>query len=143
MEPKQSAPEFSPATPESGVNGITPEHTNQPAEFGSERANESAIERASEHAAQSQAAVAAQATPVVLPTPVAVSQNAQSQTAQDDDLPAVAGDDDLIEKEWVDKAKQIISSTRDDPARREKEVSRLQADYLKKRYGKELGSPSD
>jgi hypothetical protein len=30
--------------------------------------------------------------------------------------------------------------TKDDPYRREQEVSKLQADYLRKRYGKELGS---
>ena len=53
--------------------------------------------------------------------------------------PSVADDVDLIEKEWVDKAKKIITETRDDPYRREQEVSRLQADYLRKRYGKELG----
>jgi hypothetical protein len=57
-----------------------------------------------------------------------------------DDLPIVASDDDLIEKEWVDKAKKIIMQTKDDPYRREQEVSRLQADYLRKRYGRELGS---
>lgn len=57
-----------------------------------------------------------------------------------DDLPIAASDDDLIEKEWVDKAKKIIMQTKDDPYRREQEVSRLQADYLRKRYGRELGS---
>ena len=57
----------------------------------------------------------------------------------DDDLPVIANDDDLIEKEWVDKAKKIIAETKDDPYKREQEVNRLQADYLRKRYGKELG----
>jgi hypothetical protein len=56
-----------------------------------------------------------------------------------DDNPIAANDDDLIEKEWVDKAKKIILQTKDDPYRREQEVSKLQADYLRKRYGKELG----
>ena len=58
----------------------------------------------------------------------------------DDANPILAGDDDLIEKEWVDKAKKIIAETKDDPYAREREVNRLQADYLQKRYGKELGS---
>jgi Txe/YoeB family toxin of Txe-Axe toxin-antitoxin module len=58
-----------------------------------------------------------------------------------DDLPMVANDDDLIEKEWVDKAKKIIVETKDDPYRREQEVGRLQADYLYKRYGRQLGAP--
>ncbi len=56
------------------------------------------------------------------------------------DAPLVANDDDLIEKEWVDKAKKIITETRDDPHRREREVGKLQVDYLKKRYGKDLGA---
>lgn len=55
------------------------------------------------------------------------------------DVPLVAADEDLIEKEWVDKAKKIIVSTKEDPYRREAEVSKLQVEYLRKRYGKELG----
>jgi hypothetical protein len=54
--------------------------------------------------------------------------------------PAVAHDDDLIEKEWVDRAKKIVSDTHDDPHGREESVSKLQVDYLKKRYGRELGA---
>ena len=72
--------------------------------------------------------------PQVVPAPSVVQHNPA------DDLPVVAGDDDLIEKEWVDKAKKIILETRDDPFKREQEVNRLQADYLRKRYGKELGN---
>lgn len=53
--------------------------------------------------------------------------------------PTIANDDDVIEKEWVDKAKKIIADTQNDPYRREQEVNRLQVDYLRKRYGKELG----
>lgn len=97
-------------------------------------------ERGGELAAQAQAGMAAQPIPVTLPipTPSGVSNIPQAPTS--DGLPAVAADEDLIEKEWVDKAKQIVSQTRDDPARQEKEVGRLQADYLKKRYGKQLGA---
>lgn len=62
------------------------------------------------------------------------------QVADDSVGPTVANDDDLIEKEWVDKAKKIIADTQNDPYRREQEVSRLQVEYLRKRYGKELGS---
>ncbi|MEO5950826.1 MAG: hypothetical protein ABIQ04_05270 [Candidatus Saccharimonadales bacterium] len=77
----------------------------------------------------------------VLPTPVALPvDDLSTATVPVDDTPLVANDDDLIEKEWVDKAKKIITETRDDPHRREQEVSKLQADYLLKRYGKELGA---
>ena len=59
------------------------------------------------------------------------------------DNPTTAGDDDVIEKEWVDKAKKIVIQTKDDPYKQEQEVSKLQADYLKKRYGKEVKVVSD
>ena len=81
--------------------------------------------------------------PVPLPTSIPLPQPVASQPSSVspvvDDTPAVAGDDDLIEKEWVDKAKKIIAETKDDPYRREREVSRLQADYLQKRYSKTIG----
>lgn len=56
--------------------------------------------------------------------------------------PATAADDDVIEKEWVDKAKKILAETKDDPNARAARVNELQKDYLKKRYGKELGATS-
>lgn len=65
---------------------------------------------------------------VVAPTPSATPA---------DDNPQIADDVDVIEKEWVDKAKKIVSATRDDPHMQEKEVSKLQADYLLKRYNKQ------
>jgi len=142
MEPKISSPEMNQPIPERSPDSqpnlpnpeVTPEAPLQNPELG----HEAAPERASEHSAQAQAAAAAQPVPISLPTPVPVAADDATAVASDDS-PAVAADDDLIEKEWVDKAKQIISDTRDDPARREKEVGRLQADYLKKRYGKQLG----
>ena len=74
--------------------------------------------------------------------PVPVVNTAPGPDSQvSDGTPLVANDDDLIEQEWVKKAKEIIADTKDDPYRRELEVGRLQADYLKKRYGKELGAP--
>jgi len=55
------------------------------------------------------------------------------------DVPSVAADEDLIEKEWVDKAKKIISDTKEDPYTRDEEVSKLQVEYIKKRYGRSVG----
>lgn len=52
--------------------------------------------------------------------------------------PAIADDVDVMEKEWVDRAKKIVSETKDKPHQQEKAVSRLQADYLLKRYGKQI-----
>lgn len=57
--------------------------------------------------------------------------------------PVAASDDDTIEKEWVDRAKQVIVETRNDPRAREKAIGALQRDYLMKRYGKRLGATTD
>ena len=56
--------------------------------------------------------------------------------------PIVAADEDLIEKEWVDKAKQIVRQTSNDPHARSEQVSELQRSYLQKRYGKVVGADS-
>ena len=60
-----------------------------------------------------------------------------------DDNPLVAADEDLIEKEWVDRAKKIIADTKHDPYEQEQAINRLQADYQKKRYGRELKVKGD
>lgn len=66
-----------------------------------------------------------------------------SVPAVDTSTPAQAGDDDLIEKEWVEKAKKVVAETKHDPYLQGQEVSKLQADYLKKRYGKSVKLPSE
>lgn len=53
--------------------------------------------------------------------------------------PVIAADGDLIEKEWVDRAKQIVTETRDQPRLREERTSELKRDYLGKRFGREIG----
>lgn len=62
-----------------------------------------------------------------------------SSTSSDD--PIIADDVDVIEKEWVDKAKRIVSATKEDPHQQEQQVSKLQADYLMKRYNKKVKLP--
>lgn len=52
--------------------------------------------------------------------------------------PAVADDADLIEKEWVQKAKDIIKQTQSDPHVQSKELNIFKADYMQKRYNKVL-----
>ena len=53
-------------------------------------------------------------------------------------MPQIAEDNDLIEKEWVEKAKQIVEHTKHDPHLQSKEMNHMKADYLKKRYNKDL-----
>lgn len=88
--------------------------------------------------------------PVVKPVapalpPLPSAQPAQPAQTTDDNgtNPAVAGDEDLIEKEWVEKAKKVVAETRHDPYLQGREVSKLQADYLKKRYGKIVNLPAE
>ena len=90
------------------------------------------------HQADRQPAAPLPVVPMPLPTvsvPVPTTQQSDDSAG-----PTIAADDDLIEKEWVDKAKNIIAQTQNDPYKREREVGKLQADYLRKRYGKELGT---
>lgn len=58
-------------------------------------------------------------------------------------MPAIADDTDLIEKEWVVKAKEIVARTKHDPYQQNKEVERVKAEYLKIRYNKEIKLTED
>lgn len=78
------------------------------------------------------------------PQPTQILQNnpgpAPIQTPQSNltNAPVSADDVDLIEKEWVTKAKQIVSATKNDPYTQNREISKFKADYLKKRYKKDI-----
>ena len=54
-----------------------------------------------------------------------------------------AADVDLIEKEWVHKAKEIVSHTIGDPYTQNKEINKIKADYIKKRYNKDIKLASE
>ncbi len=58
-------------------------------------------------------------------------------------LPTEAEDTDLIEKEWVERAKQIVEHTREDPYEQQRALSQMKADYLKKRYNKDIKVSDD
>jgi hypothetical protein len=85
--------------------------------------------------------------PPALPPPVdpqlvvaSTDEPAVSTGNSDDKNPVVADDVDLIEKAWVTRAKAIVDEYKHDPYMQEKEVGKLQADYLHKRYGKTMKS---
>lgn len=103
-------------------------------ERGAERVEQAAETRAA--AADADAAIATAVQPIAVP----VDDTQVSTTNDDTQTPVAAADDDVIEKEWVDHAKKIINETKGDPFKREQEVTKLQKDYLKKRYGKDLGA---
>ena len=77
-----------------------------------------------------------------LATPQVVQPISQPTDGVATGLPAIAADDDLMEKEWVDKVKKIIDLTRGNPYEQAKSVAALQADYLKKRYNRTIGEVS-
>ncbi len=135
--PRQAAPspEQLPVQP-----AMTPEAMRSlpPLDSRLERGQERFEQVAEAGAIASDAASAAtpMAVPVAPVTPVQVPSGQPIATG----APLVAADEDLIEKEWVDKAKEIIEQTRDDPHARTQKVNELQRDYLQKRYGKVVGA---
>lgn len=135
MKPETSLPQINPEN--FGGQYNLPNIENAPQlnnpEANLERSAESAGRKTETNTNVSDANMA-----MVLPMPVLPVISDDNFTT-DSSYPLIANDDDLIEKEWVDKAKKIIAETKDDPYQREKEVSKLQVDYIKKRYGRELG----
>ena len=87
--------------------------------------------------------------PVVQATPATSAQAPQpytqpapqpvaTQNVPAVDTPLIADDADLIEKEWVLKAKAIVAQTAHDPNLQTKEMGKVKAEYLRKRYNKNL-----
>ena len=81
----------------------------------------------------------AQAIPLPVPSaPVPGNPLAAVAPTTQSVVPGAADDGDLIEKEWVVKAKQIIQRTQDDPYQQSKAVNVFKADYMQKRYNKTI-----
>lgn len=80
-------------------------------------------------------------TTAAIPEPVAVQDDTQTPVISG--TPAVAADQDVIEKEWIEKAKSIVKNTQNDPRTQNTQVSHLKADYMQKRYGKTIKLPND
>lgn len=49
-----------------------------------------------------------------------------------------ADDSERIEPVWVDKAKEIIARTHSDPYLQKSEMSRVKAEYIQKRFNKQI-----
>jgi hypothetical protein len=49
-----------------------------------------------------------------------------------------AKDTDRIEPVWVNKAKEIIAKTHDDPYLQKDQMSKVKADYIARRFGKQI-----
>jgi hypothetical protein len=91
--------------------------------------------------AAGQAAPAGGVPSMTLPLPVAPASNPQQNdvpATTQSATPTVVDDGDLIEKEWVNKAKQIVDQNRNDPFKQSEELTVFRADYMKKRYNKNI-----
>lgn len=128
--PQLPAPEQSPSADAAGEAAAAGSASVERAPAPAERAP-----------AAEQTAPSAVLHPITLPLPPAgsqaVSQNDNSTTVQVSPS-AIADDGDLIEKEWVHKAKQIVEANRDDPYKQSEELTVFKADYMKKRYDKNI-----
>jgi hypothetical protein len=69
---------------------------------------------------------------------LSTASSVASQPTTSDDSHLIAEDNDVIEKEWIDRAKKIISLTSNDPYAETKEINKLKASYMKKRFNKDM-----
>lgn len=137
MEPQLPSPSRS---PESGTTHVQGGET-----FSGAIQPETQPQQPERHEAHEQYAGGPAGDPVatqsVAPTPPPLPSIAPQQAVQD--APASAADEDLIEKEWVERAKKVVAETKHDPYLQGREVSKLQADYLNKRYSKSISRSID
>ena len=69
-----------------------------------------------------------------------------TQSAQDTNKPSAsvaASDNDRIEKEWIDKAKDIVAKNQDDPFEQKEAMSKVKAEYIQKRFNKTIKTSSN
>jgi len=74
----------------------------------------------------------------------AISSTAKDPTSNASAIPApnLAGDVDVIEPEWVNKAESVVKEHSGDPYGEENAIEDLQQDYLKKRYNYDVANPN-
>lgn len=75
---------------------------------------------------------------VTLTTQTQANTPSTGSTAARTALSARDDDETLIDKECISKAKAIVRQTSTDPFLQTKELTKIKADLLKRRYGKEL-----
>ena len=112
----------------------TPERAELPASGELIRQAGNAVSQ-SQAAAQNAATFAASMQPPV--------NNAANTPTNATNSPVIADDVDVIEKEWVQKAKEIVTQTKDDPHKQSVELTKFKHDYMNKRYGKDIKLPDE
>lgn len=125
--------------PNNREGGSAPGFENQP--FPEAGEGEEAQEAAP--AAPEKDTSAVKAPPIALPQdmPDAPAPTLPSDDMADDDsaqtlpsLPTSEGHVDL--RPWVDKTKEVIASTKDDPFTQKREISKVKAEFIKNRFNK-------
>jgi hypothetical protein len=77
------------------------------------------------------------------PVPVAADIRGANPAQPKPATPQVAGDTDMIEPEWVGAVKKIMDEYKTDPYSETQALTLLRADYLKKRYNKDIKTPEN
>lgn len=91
------------------------------------------------------------ANPAAIPVPpiagsgATQTQNSAQAPAANDVAPTtknvaakIIEDKDLIEKEYVDRARKIVEDNRDDPYKQSEELTAFRAEYMQKEYNKSI-----
>ena len=117
-----------------------------PSQPASPEAEDSRQEKGAEAPAAPQEQAGKQAPKPVLPAipdiPTAdnpvISVPVQDEAAARPPSTHPAEDNERIEPVWVDKAKEIIARTHDDPYLQKDQMSKVKAEYIQKRFNKQI-----
>jgi predicted lipid-binding transport protein (Tim44 family) len=84
------------------------------------------------------------------PSPASQQVPVQQQSSATPPIPAVqempsvaADDENAIDQEWVNKARETVERTHGDPYLESRELSKIKAQYIKIRYNKDIKSVED
>ena len=128
--PEKSSEQLPPViTPGETLPQVAPSETVANPERGEQ--NLGAVGAAVQQAYTDDATLVAPA-PLVQPT----DDPAADPALQTTQLPGA--DIDVIEKEWVEKAKSIVAKTKDNPREQSIELTGMKREYIEKRFGKSL-----
>ncbi len=123
---------------------LSPNFEVAPPQDSGERLKEKAMEqRGPQETPASSAPPVPTPDPHAMPLPPDPDDNQASQAPAAKPTPLAtahlpAEDSDLIEKEWVTRAKHIVAETKNDPYIQNTEMSKVKADYIQKRFNKTI-----
>jgi hypothetical protein len=116
----------------------SPEGGDRRQEKGQEAPSAAPAEQAGKRPAQSVLPVVPDDIPAAEPPVIAAPPQDDTARPSSFDPHQQAKESDRIEPEWVDKAKAVISQTHNDPYTQKHEMSKIKADYIQKRFNKQI-----